>query len=81
MQIDRNEFLKYLDEKMGVDTSEIEGDTALFSSGILDSFSMVDVVMFIEKSAQTKLRPGEVNLENLDSVDRIINFIETRQDD
>lgn len=75
MSLTYETLIEFLKNKMGVDTSDIEKDTKLFSSGILDSFSMVELVIFIEKSADIKLNPTDLRLDNLDSIERILNFI------
>jgi acyl carrier protein len=63
---------------MGLDTHEIDDETRLFSSGLLDSFSMVDLIFFIEENAKIRIKPTEVNLDNLDSIQRILNFTQVR---
>ena len=75
MAINRETLLEYFDEQMGLDTTEIDDQTLLFSSNVLDSFSLVDLMMFIEKEAFIKIEPSEVTLDNFDSVERIFNFV------
>lgn len=75
-----SESLKaYLGDRMGLDTAAIADDTPLFSSNLLDSFSMVDLIMFIEKESGLRLNPTDVSLDNLDSIGRILKFIEARR--
>ncbi len=48
-------IITYLEEKQGIDPAQITSDdTELFSSGLLDSFSMVDLIMFIETEAGSR---------------------------
>jgi len=75
MAINRETLLEYFDEQMGLDTTEIDDQTLLFSSNVLDSFSLVDLMMFIEKEAGIKIEPSEVTLDNFDSMERIFNFV------
>jgi acyl carrier protein len=75
MEITRDALLTYLREKLKIDTSKIEDDSALFSSGLTDSFSMVDLILFLEKTGGFKMNPLDVNLDNLDSVERILAFV------
>lgn len=77
MALNRESLLNYFEEQMGLDTSDIEDDTLLFSSSILDSFSLVDLMMFIEQEGGIKIEPMEVNLENLDSIERILRFVDS----
>jgi len=72
-------LMTYLGEKMGLDTASLTADTPLFSSNLLDSFSMVDLIMFIEKESGLRLHPTDVSLDNLDSIDRILRFVDARR--
>ena len=75
-----SESLKtYLGDRMGLDTGTLEESTPLFSSNLLDSFSMVDLIMFIEKEGGVRLDPTDVSLDNLDSIGRILKFVDARR--
>jgi acyl carrier protein len=78
MALDRENLRRYLHEKQGLEPEDFEDDTLLFSSGLLDSFSMVDLIMFIEDTAGVRVHPVDVTLDNFDSIDRILAFVETR---
>jgi acyl carrier protein len=69
----KEELLTVLRDELGVDTTQIEEDTPLFSSGAIDSFSLVSLILFIERKGVT-VNALDVNLENLDSVERILRF-------
>jgi len=62
----------------GVD-GQIAGDTLLFSTGVLDSFSLVDLIAYVEKEEGITINPTEVILDNFDSVDRIVRFVEKKR--
>jgi len=75
-----SESLKdYLGDRMGLDTDSLVDETPLFSSNLLDSFSMVDLIMFIEKESGVRLDPTDVSLDNLDSIERILRFVDARR--
>lgn len=75
-----SESLKtYLGDRMGLDKATLEENTPLFSSNLLDSFSMVDLIMFIEKEGGVRLDPTDVSLDNLDSIGRILKFVDARR--
>ena len=75
MAFNREKMLAYFSEDFGVDVDDIDDETLLFTDGYLDSFSVVDLVTYIESSADISVDPSEVNLDNLDSVGRIISFV------
>ena len=76
MALNRENLRRYLHEKQGLEPEDFEDDTMLFSSGLIDSFSMVDLIMFIEDTAGFRVHPADVTLDNFDSIDRILAFVE-----
>lgn len=54
---------------------ELHNDTALISSGILDSISTLKLVDFLEKKYQFDFLPHEVDKEHLDTLQRIAEFV------
>ena len=77
--MEANEILEYLDVDLGVQTDDIAVDTLLFSDGLIDSFALVNLMMFIEKNAGIKIDAGEVNLENFDTIERMLAYIARQQ--
>lgn len=55
----------------------LEGDTELFSTGMLDSVAMVGLISFVEQHAGVRVQPGDVTLENFDSVDAILAYVQS----
>jgi len=63
---------EYLDEDSD---QQITEDTKLISGGIVDSFSMVSLKMFLEKKFQVKIPDDKATPEAFDSVNNIINLL------
>lgn len=78
MALTKPELLEYLEGHARVDISELEDATELFSSGLVDSFAMVDLLQFLEKHTGSKMGPEDINLDNLDSIERILAFAASR---
>ncbi len=70
------EIRSFLASDLGVDTSVLRDDTPLFSSGLIDSFSLVSLLSFIEDTAKIQMNPGDVSLDNLDSIDLILAYLQ-----
>lgn len=64
------EYVKkeYLEEE---DEQEVDENTPLISSGIVDSFSMVSLKMFLEKKFDIKIPDEKATTEAFDSVNNI----------
>jgi acyl carrier protein len=69
------DIFNFLKTQFAIDEKDVDENTGLFSEGLLDSFSIVDLVVFIENTSGIKLQPTDVNLDNLDSVAKILNFV------
>jgi len=63
---------EYLEEDSG---QEVNETTKLISSGIVDSFSMVSLKMFLEKKFQIKIPDEKATPEAFDSVENIMNLL------
>ncbi len=51
----------------------------LFQSGILDSFSVVDLVSLLEEEIHVKIPDGDVNAANFKSIAAIEHYLEARK--
>ena len=49
----------------------VEDDTELFSSGLIDSLTVMELVSFVEGEIDCAIPPSEITLENFDSVNQI----------
>lgn len=78
MAVNRESLVRFLVEKQGLDPRELQGDTLLFTGGLLDSFTMVDLIQFLESEGGFEVSTTEAILENLDSVDRILAYAASR---
>lgn len=79
MALSFEDFHQFLTDELGVESDKVEPDTPLFSSGLVDSFSLVVLMTFIENSGEVSITPADVTLENFDSVNRVLAFIERRK--
>jgi len=67
---------EYVDEDDDVD---VTFDTPLISSGIVDSFSMVSLKVFLEKKFKISLPDSEATPEAFDTVDSICTLVRKHQ--
>lgn len=69
-------ILEYvIDEYVDEDDDEVGTDTPLISSGIVDSFSMVSLKVFLEKKYKISLPDSEATPEAFDTVDSICELV------
>ncbi|MBI9044484.1 MAG: acyl carrier protein [Anaerolineaceae bacterium] len=66
-----NEILKNPGKK-------ISADEKIISSGIIDSFSLVDLALFIEDTYGVIVDDAELNAETFDTLNELVNLIQSR---
>jgi acyl carrier protein len=79
MTLTSEKIFAYLRDRAGLDTSTITAETTLFSSSLLDSVSLVDLIVFVESELGVAIEPEEVMMENFDSVAQILRFAESKK--
>jgi len=63
-----NEILKQPDRAIGK-------DEALISSGLIDSFSLIDLSLFIEQTFNVRIDDTELNANSFDTIEELIDLI------
>ena len=63
---------EYLEED---DDTEVDADTLLITSGIVDSFSMVSLKTFLEKKYQVQIPDAKATPEAFDTVTKIVALV------
>lgn len=62
----------------GEDPESLQNDDSFLETGIIDSTGVLELVAFIEDQYSVEVDDDELVPENLDSIDRLINFIESK---
>ncbi len=57
----------------------IQPDEALLSSGLIDSFHLVDLALFVEDNFGVHIDDSELNASTFDSLDQLAGLIQSRQ--
>lgn len=52
---------------------------SLLEKGIIDSTGVLELINFIENQYQIQIKDDEILPENLDSIEKITNFIQRKQ--
>jgi acyl carrier protein len=57
----------------------IKSDEPLLSSGLVDSFHLVDLSLFVEKSFGVRIDDAELNASTFDTLEQLTAFIKGRK--
>jgi len=71
---------KYIAEKILKQPSrKLVVHEPIISSGLIDSFSLVDLALFVEDSFGVRLDDSELNATTFDSIAQLTKLIQSRQ--
>lgn len=69
-------IIEYIrDEYLEDESMELKADTPLISSGIVDSFSMVSLKMYLEDEYDIQMTDDEASTEAFDTVNSIVTLV------
>ena len=75
--IDSSDLLEMINREVSLDPSEtVELDTDLLLSGLVDSLGLLTIVGWLEDRLGRGIDPGDITLDNFQSVRRMIEFSE-----
>jgi acyl carrier protein len=57
----------------------IRPDESIISGGLIDSFSLVDLALFVEDTFGVRIADSELNASTFDSIEQLANLIISRQ--
>ncbi len=57
------------------DPAALPDETSLLDQGIIDSTGVLEVILFLEETFGITVEDGEMLPDNLDSIERISNFV------
>jgi len=61
------------------DQSELKDDDSFMEQGIIDSTGILEVIFLIEEEFSVKVENEDMIPDNLDSVNKIVRFVERKQ--
>ena len=70
----------FLYEKLSVDVSAITDTTQILSQGYIDSFSLVELLAFIEQQESIIINAIDVNLSNFDTIQGMLDYIKSKKE-
>ena len=57
----------------------IEASEPLISSGLIDSFSLMDLALFVEDTFGVRIEDTELNADTFDNLNQLASLIESRK--
>jgi len=82
--MEKSTMLEELNQKIATNilrkpTKVIQNEESLISSGLIDSFSLVDLALLVEDSYGIRIEDYELNVETFDTLNDLVNLIIKKQ--
>jgi acyl carrier protein len=77
----REKLLDFIGEDLLAGEFELGEQDNLLEDGMIDSLSVVRLVVFIEDEIDQVVQPADITLENFGSVDQLATFLESQSQD
>ena len=70
----------FITDNFFVDADELSlpADASLTQGGTIDSMGVLELIMFIENQWSIQIPDSDTVPENLDSIERIVNYVQAR---
>ena len=60
-------------------TRVIDANEPLISSGLIDSFSLMDLALFVEDNFGVRIEDTELNADTFDDLAQLVSLVESRK--
>ncbi len=70
-----SKLTQFIQEELLENQTQITQDTALFTSGLLDSVDLVELTTFLENEFNIKINEQDIIINNFNTINSMQNFI------
>ena len=71
------QLLEFISDKFDVSVEEIDTTTSLVDQGVVDSFGLVEIATFLEKSCSVRIGNEMITVDNFGSIEKMSAFAES----
>lgn len=69
---------QFIRDEIVLDAIELNGGTDLLLSGAVDSLGVIRITHWMEETSGIVVDPGDVTLENFQTVDKMVAYLDAR---
>ena len=69
----------HLGQARGLKIANLDNDVILLAAGLLDSASVLELVVWLETKLDSEIDLGALTIENFGSVNRMVDFLSAQQ--
>jgi acyl carrier protein len=65
----------FLADELEVDTANLKDEEAMFTSGLVDSYALIELLSFLESELGYTVDFGELDVEDFDTIDSLDKLV------
>lgn len=69
---------RFIQDEIVMDEVDVDGDTDLLLSGAVDSLGVIRITHWMEEETGVSVDPGDVTLENFQTVSKMTAYLDAR---
>lgn len=77
----QRQLIEFITHNFMVEEDEIDLDDSLIDQGIIDSFGLVEITAFIQKTFGVKVRDEDMTREAFGSTNKMAKFVAARMEE
>lgn len=71
----------FLADELEVDTANLKDGEAMFTSGLVDSYALIELLSFLESELGYTVDFGELDVEDFDTIDSLDKLVSSQTAD
>ena len=72
----RTKIKNFLEENLEVDVSSLIDSEELFTSGLIDSFALIELLGFMENELHFTVNFADMTVDDFDTIDALVKLVE-----
>lgn len=73
----RTKIKRFLEESLEVDVSCLKNSEELFTSGLIDSFALIELLAFLEEELNFIVNFEDLTVDDFDTIDALVKLVES----
>jgi acyl carrier protein len=71
----RTQIRTFLADDLSIDMSQVVDSEPLFTSGLIDSYSLIELLSFLESDIGFVVDFAELNVDDFDTIDSLVSLV------
>ncbi|WP_428241882.1 acyl carrier protein [Gynuella sp.] len=71
----QSKIREHIASELGIDLSSVNDSDPLFTSGLIDSFALIELLAFLEQELGADIDIADIDIDKIDTIDAIAKLV------